>query len=80
MKLLSARQFLLIVLLFGYCCNSVWAEESQAQPTDLIELAAIMLRDGHYDRALLALQGVDLEDEETDLARFYTLQGLAYMN
>jgi len=80
MKILSERQLILIILLFGYCCNIAWAEESQAQPTDLIELAAIMLRDGHYDRALLALQGVDLEDEETDFARFYTLQGLAYMN
>src|SRR5680860_146857 len=80
MKILSERQLILIILLFGYCCNIAGAEESQAQPTDLIELAAIMLRDGHYDRALLALQGVDLEDEETDFARFYTLQGLAYMN
>jgi tetratricopeptide (TPR) repeat protein len=80
MKILPVKQLFLIILLFGYCSNAAWAEESQAQPTDLIELAAIMLRDGHYDRALLALQSVDLEDEETDLARFYTLQGLAYMN
>ena len=80
MKILLVRQLILFILLFGYCCNTAWAEENQAQPTDLIELAAIMLKDGHYDRALLALQGVDLEDEETDFARFYTLQGLAYMN
>jgi tetratricopeptide (TPR) repeat protein len=80
MKIRVIKQLILIILLFGYCSNTLWAEENQVQPTDLIELAAIMLRDGHYDRALLALQGVDLEDEETDFARFYTLQGLAYMN
>ncbi|MDH5395934.1 MAG: hypothetical protein OEW97_06635, partial [Gammaproteobacteria bacterium] len=60
-KILLVRQLILIILLFGYCSNAAWAEENQAQPTDLIELAAIMLRDGHNDRALLALQSVDLE-------------------
>lgn len=70
----------MLSLLVGYCISAAWAEESQEQSTNLIELAAIMLRDGHSDRAILALQGVDLEDEDTDLARFYTLQGLAYMN
>lgn len=61
-------------------CGQVMATESKSQPTDFIELAAVMLRDGHNDRALLALQSVDLENEKTDLARFYTLEGLAYMN
>jgi tetratricopeptide (TPR) repeat protein len=70
----------MLSLLVGYCISAAWAEEGQEQSTNLIELAAIMLRDGHSDRAILALQGVDLEDEDTDLARFYTLQGLAYMN
>ncbi len=54
------------------------AEEDKSQ-TDSLELAAVMLKDGHNDRALLALQSVDLEDENTDLVRFYTLQGLAYL-
>lgn len=39
-----------------------------------------MLKDGHYDRALMALQSVDLEDEKKGRERFYTLQRLAYMN
>lgn len=68
--------FVLASTLFGF--NASWAKK--AQKTDFISLAAIMLKDGHYDRALLALQSVDLENEETDLIRFYTLQGLAYMN
>ena len=66
----------LAATLFGF--NASWAKETQK--TDYISLAAMMIKDGHYDRALLALQSVKLEEEGTDLIRFYTLQGLAYMN
>ncbi len=59
--------------------HAVQAAENKAQPTDFIELAAVMLKDGHHDRALLALQSVDLGHKKTDLARFYTLQGLAHL-
>lgn len=69
-----------IVMLLGMLSGTVLAGDSRTQPTDFLELAAVMLRDGHSDRALLALQSVDLEDEKTDRARFYTLQGLAYLN
>jgi len=72
--------FLMVALILGYSSHAVPAAENKAQPTDFIELAAIMLKDGHSDRALLALQSVDLENKKTDLTRFYTLQGLAYMN
>lgn len=70
---------LLLVLSLGMSLPCV-AEEKAPATTDFINLAAIMIKDGHYDRALLALQSVDLEDEKTDLARFYTLQGLAYLS
>lgn len=66
-------------MILGFYSSSVWTAENKAQQADFIELAAIMLKDGHSDRALLALQSVDLENKKTDLARFYTLQGLAYM-
>ena len=69
-----------MVVLLGMLSGIVWADENRTQSSDFLELAAVMLRDGHSDRALLALQSVDLEDEKTDLARFYTLQGLAYLN
>ncbi|PSJ16986.1 tetratricopeptide repeat protein [Nitrosomonas supralitoralis] len=59
--------------------HPVGATDKKSQPTDFIELAAIMLKDGHHDRALLALQSVDLGNKKTDLARFYTLQGLSYL-
>lgn len=79
--LMAVKQTLIIiiVLISGYF-QSALAKEEKPQSDDFIELAAIMLKDGHYDRALLALQSVNLDDEKTDLARFYTLQGLAYMN
>lgn len=82
MKYLMTRRIghLLIVFILGNYFSIGWAAENKSQPTDFIELAAVMLKDGHSDRALLALQSVDLKDKKTDLARFYTLQGLAYMN
>lgn len=68
-----------IALLLGLYSTLAWPD-ARAQQTDALELAAIMLRDGHSDRALLALQSVDPNDEKTDRARFFTLQGLAYLN
>jgi tetratricopeptide (TPR) repeat protein len=46
---------------------------------DFLDLAALMLRDGNLDRALVALDQVNLEDEDTDLLRYHTLRGLAYL-
>lgn len=81
MRIAAKRTIIVvIVLISGYFQSSALAKEEKPQSDDFIELAAIMLKDGHYDRALLALQSVNLDDEKTDLARFYTLQGLAYMN
>lgn len=67
------------VIVLGFYSSFVWTADNKVQPINFIELAAVMLKDGHNDRALLALQSVDLENKKTDLARFYTLQGLAYM-
>jgi len=79
-KLIRNTGLLAIAICLGIQSASVLARESQPQHTDFLELAAVMLRDGRNDRALLALQSVDLEDEKTDRARFFTLQGLAYLN
>ena len=46
---------------------------------DYLALAALMLRDGNLDRALTALEQVDLEAETTDLVRYYTLRGMTHM-
>lgn len=71
----------LIYLAIAFSCytHAVQATDNKSAPADFVELAAVMLKDGHHDRALLALQSVDLRNKKTDLARFYTLQGLAYL-
>lgn len=71
----------LIYIAIALSCytHAVQAADNKTASSDFIELAAVMLRDGHHDRALLALQSVDLANKKTDLARFYTLQGLAYL-
>lgn len=80
MHITGKRVLFVVIFFLGCYLQPVSAKEDKPQSDDFIELAAIMLKDGHYDRALLALQSVNLDDEKTDLARFYTLQGLAYMN
>lgn len=44
-----------------------------------LDLAALMLRDGNLDRALVALDQVALDDEKLDLLRYHTLRGLAHL-
>ncbi len=44
-----------------------------------LDLAALMLRDGNLDRAVIALDQVPLDDENTDLKRYYTLRGMAHL-
>jgi len=73
-------QVLLLLLITGLLCNISPASAKKLQKTDFISLAAMMIKDSHYDRALLALENIDLNDEGIDLARFYTLKGLAYMS
>ncbi|SDW86145.1 tetratricopeptide repeat protein [Nitrosomonas communis] len=82
MQIIRLAHYLMFIFILSNYTNAVWAAENKdkTQPTDFLDLAAVMLKDGHSDRALLALQSVDLKDKKTDLARFYTLQGLAYMN
>lgn len=46
---------------------------------DYLALAARLVRDGHYDRAELALQKVNLDDETVDKQRYYILAGLVSM-
>lgn len=68
-----------LAIALGCFTQAAKAADNKAATADFIELAAVMLKDGHHDRALLALQSVDLGNKKTDLARFYTLQGLAYL-
>lgn len=46
---------------------------------DYVALASLMLRDGNLERALTALDNVDLETEGVDLVRYHTLRGMTHM-
>ena len=46
---------------------------------DYLALASLMLRDGNLDRAMTALDQVDLEAEGVDLVRYHTLRGMTFM-
>lgn len=53
-------------------------EETEGE-VDYLDLAALMLRDGNLDRAVVALDQVKLEEEGLDLQRYYNLRGLAHL-
>lgn len=68
---------MIITLLSALCITPMVAQEESEE--DLLSLAALMIKDGYYDRAENILQSVDLNDDELDKVRFYTLSGLVYM-
>ncbi|MCC7092447.1 MAG: tetratricopeptide repeat protein [Nitrosomonas sp.] len=80
LPLFGLLHYAILLAILGICIiPAAWASANKAQQIDYLELAAVMLKDGHNDRALMALQNVDLENKKTDLARFHILQGLAYL-
>lgn len=73
-------QILLTLLLaagMGLAASAHAAGEEE--DVDYLALASLMLRDGNLDRALLALDQVDLEAEGVDLTRYYTLRGMTHV-
>lgn len=48
----------------------------EPQDVDAVELAALMVSDGHWDRAERILADVDPTDRRLDKARFFSLRGL----
>ena len=55
----------------------VFANADKAkEEVDYVGLAALLIRDGHDDRARMALDNVDPADEDIDRTRYYTLLGL----
>ncbi len=59
------------------------SDDEKAKDTEVevdhLGLAARLLHDEHYDRALQVLSEVDPNDPTVDAARFYTLRGLAHL-
>ena len=57
---------------------AVLSDEDE-ETVDYLALAALMLRDGNLDRAMISLDQVDLQSEGLDLTRYYTLRGMTHM-
>ena len=51
-------------------------EADEPEELDRLALAALLLRDGHPDRADAVLAEIDLDDPELDRARFHLLRGV----
>lgn len=65
-------------LVFGLVAAPM-AQAAREPEVDYLALAALMLRDGNYDRALAALDQVDSADGNLDRARYYTLRGMTHL-
>jgi len=79
MPSLKKSQILLVLL----CCllgpPAAWAAEDPEDDVDHLDLAALMLRDGNVDRAMLALDQADTQAEGFDQSRYHSLRGMVYM-
>lgn len=73
---------LFLILLLGVSLLSPLGaadKKESAEEVDYLTLAAVLIRDGYFDRAEVALKSVDLTKEDVDKVRFYTLRGLVYL-
>lgn len=73
-RVMASLQCLLLCV--ALACNPLAAAEDDV---DYLALASLMMRDGNLDRALNALDQVDITDEALDHVRYFTLRGLAHM-
>ena len=69
-------KYIFILLITLSLTLSASDKKKSADEIDYIALAALLLKDGNYQRADEALTQVNLEDKELDFSRFYTLKGL----
>ena len=67
------KNILFVMALIGALSMQALAKSDDV---DYVELGALMLHDGHVERANDALNMVDLNDTSIDLPRFYMLKGL----
>jgi len=68
------KYLVLLTCLLALPCFAAKKDE-----VNYLDLAALMLRDGNLDRAVIALDQVPLDDENLDLKRYYTLRGMAHL-
>lgn len=67
--------FILFAAANLFCTGNAEVGEAEHN-VDYLGIAALLVRDGHFDRARTALEKVDHTAEGLDKARYYTLHGL----
>jgi len=72
------RTLALLMTLMLLAPTPALAEKADDE-VDFLALAALMLRDGNIDRAIIALDQFDPAAEDADLVRYHTLRGMAHM-
>lgn len=79
----QSPRVLLAAVLLCLAPVGVPAQESDSvngEDVNYVELAALLIQDGHYARARDALSQVDIERDDLDRPRFHLLQGLVMLN
>ncbi len=57
---------------------SLMAADKGSDEVDHVELAALLMKDGHYARAAETLERADTTKEDFDFVMYYTLKGLVF--
>jgi len=70
---------LLIISALGVTAAAAKKEKKNDPEIDYVALAALLVKDGLYDRAETVLHNVDITKKGTDLPRYYTLRGLVLL-
>lgn len=75
-------QTVIFIIAFLLCnVTALFASENKSEEeVDYVALAAILIKDGYYDRAENAILKVNTETKDLDLVRFHTLKGLIFLN
>ncbi|MBN2510639.1 MAG: hypothetical protein JXB03_10185 [Spirochaetales bacterium] len=69
----------ILVVAAGFFLITYSHAQTQPSAVDHLGVAAVLIRDGNYRRAMQTLEKVDLSDKQLDRARYYTLLGLVQL-
>ncbi len=70
---------ILYIILISAFATVLSALEENEKNLDYLSVAAVLISDGNYARARESLNQVDIEDEDLDKIRYYTLLGLVQL-